>query len=180
MMRVCLEKVNGRYQGACIPFRQGFASGALSALVTPDGSMFVGGTNRGWGSRGSKPFSLERIDWTGNVPFEIHELHAKPDGFELTFTEPVDPAAAGDVKSYSLMTYTYPFQADYGGPEVDFTDPKIKSAEVAADRRSVRLVVDGLVAGHIHELQAPGVKSSTGLPLLHAEAYYTLNRIPKE
>ncbi|MEX0585469.1 MAG: hypothetical protein WD176_02410, partial [Pirellulales bacterium] len=65
VMRVCLEKVNDRYQGACIPFRQGFASGALSALVTPDGSMFVGGTNRGWGSRGNKPFALERMNWTG-------------------------------------------------------------------------------------------------------------------
>lgn len=179
VMRCFLEKIDGYYQGACFPFREGFGSGTL-ALSQQGKSMFVGGTNRGWGSRGSKPFSLERIEWTGKVPFEIHELRAKPDGLELTFTEPVDANAAGDVKSYSLLTYTYPFQADYGGPEVDFTTPTIQSAQVSDDGKSVRLIVDGLVAGHIHELHAAGVKSTTGLPLLHAEAYYTLNRIPKE
>lgn len=179
VMRCFLEKIDGYYQGACFPFREGFGSGTL-AVLQHGKSMFVGGTNRGWGSRGSKPFSLERIDWTGEVPFEMQELRAKPDGFELTFTKPVDAEVAGDVSSYSLMTYTYPFQADYGGPEVDLTNPIITAAEVAADRKSVRLIVDGLVAGHIHELHAAGVLSSTGNPLLHAEAYYTLNRIPQE
>ncbi|MFN0199806.1 MAG: hypothetical protein ACKVT0_23890, partial [Planctomycetaceae bacterium] len=179
VMRCSLEKVDGSYQGACFPFREGFGSGSL-ALLTRGKSMFVGGTNRGWGSRGTKPFSLERIDWTGQVPFEIREMQAKPDGFELTFTEPVDAAAAGDVKSYSLKTFTYAFQADYGGPEIEFTDPTVTAAKVASDRKSVRLTIDGLVAGHIHELHAAGVKSSAGLPLLHQEAYYTLNRIPRE
>ena len=28
-MRVFLEKVNGRYQGACFPFRSGFGSGVV-------------------------------------------------------------------------------------------------------------------------------------------------------
>jgi hypothetical protein len=179
VMRCYLEKIDGYYQGVCFPFREGFGSGTL-ALLQHGKSLFVGGTNRGWGSRGAKPFALERIDWTGKMPFEIHEMRAKPNGFELTFTEPVDPAAAGDVKSYALVTYTYPFQADYGGPEVDFTNPTIASAKVSPDRKSVRLIVEGLVAGHIHELHAAGVKSAAGLPLLHSEAYYTLNRIPKE
>ena len=56
-----------------------------------DGTLFVGGSNRGWASRGSKPFTFERVRWTGKNPFEIHEMRAKPDGFEITFTEPVDP-----------------------------------------------------------------------------------------
>lgn len=107
-------------------------------------------------------------------------MRHKPDGFELTFTEPVDPAAAGDVASYKMITYAYIYQASYGSPEVDFTDPKITSAKVAADGLSVHLTVDGLQAGHIHELTLGGVQSAGGLPLLHKEAYYTLNRIPKE
>lgn len=180
VMRCFLEKVDGHYQGACIPFREGFGSGTLPLEFSPEGAMFVGGTNRGWGSRGSKPFAFERLNWTGKTPFEIHEMRAKPDGFELTFTEPVDPAAAGDVASYKMITYAYIYQASYGSPEVDFTDPKITSAKVAADGLSVHLTVDGLQAGHIHELTLAGVKSAGGLPLLHKEAYYTLNRIPKE
>ena len=106
-------------------------------------------------------------------------LRAKPDGFELTFTEPADPKTASDPKSYSLTAYTYAFQADYGGPEIEFSNPTVKEAKVSSDGKSVRLIIDGLVPGHIHELHANGVKSSAGLPLLHQEAYYTLNRIPK-
>jgi hypothetical protein len=177
-MRVYLEKVNGRYQGACFPFRQGFGSGNVPLRFAPDGSLFVGGTNRGWGSRGNKPFALERLVWTGTKPFEIHDMHARPDGFELTFTQPVDPKTAGDVKSYSMKTFTYIYQATYGSPEVDETKPSIDRAEVAADGKSVRLYVSKLIEGHIHELHAPGILSADGLPLLHKEAYYTLNYIP--
>src|SRR5262245_51857746 len=94
VMRVFLEKVNGHYQGVCFPFRQGFGSGTVPVRFGPDRSLFVGGTNRGWGSRGPKTFAVERLAWTGKVPFEIREMRARPDGFELTFTQPVDPKTA--------------------------------------------------------------------------------------
>lgn len=179
VMRCCLEQVDGHYQGACFPFREGFGSGTLSLSLSNDGAMFVGGTNRGWGSRGRKPFALDRIVWTGKVPFEIHEMKARPDGFELTFTHPVDPASAADVASYSLQTYTYIFQSSYGSPEVDHTKPTITKVDVASDGRSARLHIDGLQRGHVHELKASGIRSADGLPLLHDEAYYTLNYIPE-
>ncbi len=176
VMRVFLEKAkNGRYQGACFPFRQGFGSGVVPVRFAPDGSLFVGSTNRGWGSRGPKPFAVERLVWTGKVPFEIHEMRLQPDGFELTFTEPIDPETAGKVESYGLKTFTYIFQGAYGSPEVDQTTPKITRVTVGADRKSVRLVVDGLQEGHVHDLTATGVRSADGQPLLHPQAYYTLN-----
>jgi hypothetical protein len=178
VMRVYLEKVNGRYQGACFPFRAGFGSGNVPLRFGQDSSLFVGGTSRGWGSRGGKAFAIERLAWTGKVPFEIHEMRARPDGFELTFTQPVDAKTAGDVKSYALKTYTYIYRADYGSPEVDHTTPTIERVTVGADGRSVRLIVRGLQEGHVHELHATGVRSAGRLPLLHREAYYTLNYIP--
>ncbi len=178
VMRCYLEVISGHYQGACFNFREGFGSGALGVETTPQGSMFVGGTNRGWGSRGNKPFAVERLDWTGRVPFEIHEMRAKPDGFELTFTKPVDPAIAAKVESYSLTTYTYIFQASYGSPQVDHTTPTLEKITVSPDGKSVRLQIKGLQEGHIHELHADGVRSADGLPLLHKEAYYNLNYIP--
>lgn len=175
IMRVFLEKVNGKYQGVCFPFRQGFGSGNVPVRFAPDGSLIVGGTNRGWGSRGNKPFALERLVWTGKVPFEIHEMRAKPDGFELTFTQPIDAKTAGDPTSYKMSTYCYIYRADYGSPEVDHTKPSITRVEVGKDGKSVRLFVSKLEEGHIHELDAGGVRSAEGLPLLHKEAYYTLN-----
>jgi glucose/arabinose dehydrogenase len=176
--RVDLEVVSGRYQGACIPFRQGFASGNLPLLFSAQGKLFVGGTNRGWGSRGSQPFALQRLEWTGKVPFELETMHARPDGFELTFTAPVDRASAGDVSSYAIATYTYIYQSSYGSPKVDATEPALTTATVAADGRSVRLILGPLVQGHVHELHLPGVRSAGGKPLLHPVVYYTLNEIP--
>ena len=112
VMRVTLEKVNGHYQGACYPFREGFSCGIVPVCFAPDGSLITGGTSRGWGSRGGKPFSLERLVWTGKVPFEIKEMKAESDGFTLTFTKPVDPQTAGAVASYKMATFTYIYQAD--------------------------------------------------------------------
>ena len=106
-------------------------------------------------------------------------MRAKPDGFELTFTQPVARGSAANVASYQLHAYTYIFQSTYGSPEVDRSEPTITSATVAADNKSVRLVIDGFVADRIYELTASGLKSASDLPLLHKEAYYTLNRIPR-
>jgi len=44
----------------------------------------------------------------------------------------------------------------------------------------VRLVVSGLVKGHVHHLSLPGLKSAEGKGLWHPEAFYTLNEIPSE
>ncbi len=179
VMRCYLEKIQGHYQGACFMLREGGGSGNLVLEFAHDGSLLVGGTNRGWGSRGHKPFALERLVWTGKTPFEVREMRAKPDGFELTFTEPVDPATAKDPASYKLETYCYIYQASYGSPEVDHTTPKIKDIKLGEDGKSARLIIEGLQEGHVHELHMPGLRSQTGLPLLHKVGYYTLNYIPK-
>ena len=106
-------------------------------------------------------------------------MRLRPDGFRLAFTEPIDAATAANIESYQLQTYTYIYQASYGSPEVDHTKPTIKEARVSSDRKHVDLVIDGLQVGHIHELHLPGVRSATKKPLLHQQAYYTLNYLAK-
>jgi len=176
--RVFLETVNGVKQGAVIPFLKGFKSGLIGGRMNDQGQLFAGGSDRGWGARGGQPFCFERVQWTGQVPFEVHEMRARPDGFELTFTKPVDSATAANPASYTMREFTYIYQAEYGSPEVDDVAPKITGAVVAPDKKSVRLTIDPLTKGHIHELHLDGVKSAEGAPLLHPVAYYTLNEIP--
>ena len=72
VMRVFLEKIQGHYQGACFPFLEGFASGNVGLEMDPSGPLFVGGTNRGWGSRGPKAFAIQRVDWTGDRARQRH------------------------------------------------------------------------------------------------------------
>jgi hypothetical protein len=176
--RAYLETVNGVKQGVIIPFMKGFKSGLIGGRMNEKGQLFAGGSDRGWGAKGGQPFSFERVDWTGKVPFEIHEMHAKHDGFEITFTQPVDEKTAGDVASYKAREFIYAYRAQYGGPEVDDKFPKITKAVVSADKKSVRLTWDKLSQGDIHELHLDGVRSAEGLPVLHPVAYYTLNEIP--
>ena len=107
-------------------------------------------------------------------------MQARPDGFELTFTEPVDPEIARNPDTWKLETYCYIFQSSYGSPEVDHTKPTIPEIRVADDGMSVYLRVDGIQRGHIHELHADALRSKAGLPLLHPSAYYTLEYIPEK
>lgn len=179
VMRATTELVNGVWQGACYPFREGLGTGILAVHFTPRGRLIAGGTNRGWPVRGMKDNLLQRLDWTGRVPFEILDIRARPDGFVVRFTRPVDAAQAARPESYDLHTYTHIYQQGYGSPEVDHTRPTIKTAEVAPDGLSVRLRVTGLVQGHVHDFHLPTFKSRDGEPLLHDRAYYTLNEIPQ-
>lgn len=178
IMRVFLEKIDGEYQGACLPFREGFASGILRMEWAPDQSLMVGMTSRGWASTGPEPFGLQRMSWTGETPFELLKMEAQADGFLLTFTEEVDPQTALNPKSYEMQRFTYRYRAQYGSPVTDLGDCQITDVKLQEGNRAVRLTVKGLTPGYIHELRLPGLLSKDQQSVLHPLAYYTLNRIP--
>ena len=176
--RVFLEKVDGEYQGACFPFRSGFQSAVLRFTWGQSGNLYVGETNRGWNSLGETSYGLQKLSWTGKVPFEIKEMRARPHGFLLSFTQPVDEETAGNPNSYRMTSYTYLYHSAYGSDEIDSATCPIESVRVSEDRLSVLLEVLGLRRYYVHELDAGGVQSEEGKPLLHSDAFYTLNRIP--
>ena len=176
--RVYLEKIEGEYQGACFPFRDSFASAVLRLVQGHDGSVFVGLSNRGWSSLGPASYGLQRLVWTGKIPMEIKEMRAQPDGFELVFTKPVDKQTASDLNSYALSSHTYRYQSQYGSDEILEQPLRITSADVSADGYRVRLMAGPLRQHFVHSLNAKGVRSIEGEKILHANAYYTLNRIP--
>lgn len=177
--RVFLEKVNGKYQGASFDFMSGFRSGVLRMTWGSDNSMFVGGTNRGWGSIGKEDFGLERLVFSGKTPFEMKAVRAMPDGFEIEFTLPVNRKLAADINNYDVSSYIYKYHPVYGSPMVNRKENAVRGAQVSADGLKVRLVVDNLREGYVHTIIPEGVMSEAeGNPLLHGTAYYTLNAIP--
>ena len=178
VMRVFMEKVNGVYQGFCINYREGFQSGILRERFGLDGSMFVGMTSRGWGSTGKDNFGLQRLVWNGLTPFEINKIHAKSDGFEISFTQPVDVKSVKNAASYALRSYIYQYHHQYGSPIINVNELKIKGISVSPDKKSVRISMDGTRQFYIHEFILKGVLNEEGEPLLHETAYYTLNQIP--
>ncbi len=178
ILRVALEKVNGKYQGACFPFRNGFQCGINRLVFGPDGSLYAGQTNRGWGSVGGKPYGLQRLVYTGIVPMEVLTMKLTKAGFDLTFTKPVDRASARQMAAYSLQSFTYNYWQTYGSPEEDRKAEKIESVQIASDGRTVSLTAGGLRRGRVYELHLNGLRSTDGDAVLHPEAYYTLNELP--
>ena len=181
IVRATTEQVNGVWQGACYPFREGLASGIMNVEFSPRGQLIAAGftTNRQWPVRGTEPFAIQRLDWSGVTPFEVKEISIRRNGFVVTFTKPVNAEAAARPESYALTTYTHIYHAGYGSPEVDHTTPRIVSATPSADALSVTLVVDGIVEDHIHDFDFAKITSRENEPLLHRKAYYTVNEIPK-
>ncbi|QJW94588.1 hypothetical protein [Frigoriglobus tundricola] len=178
IMRATTEKVNGVWQGACYPFREGLSTGILNVEFTSGGSLVCGGTNRGWPVRGPKAFALERLDWSGKVPFEIERIGIEPAGFRVAFTKPVDAATGGDPKSYRVSTFTHPYHGGYGGPEIERAEPTVTAVRLAPDGRSAVLTVDRLARGHVYEFDLGALRSRDKDDLLHRNAYYTVNEVP--
>ena len=176
--RVYLEKVNGVYQGVVFPFREGFASGVFREVWGKDGSMYVGQTSRGWSATGKAPFGLQRLVWTGKIPFEAHTIEARRNGFAVTFTAPTDKTASADPASYKVTSFIYKYHHIYGSPVINQVSHAIRSVDVSPDGRSAQLVLDSLRQGYVYEIKMAGVRSETGAPLLHDFGYYTLNQIP--
>jgi hypothetical protein len=178
IMRVTLEKVDGEYQGACYPFmRREELKGSNRLLFHPDGALYVGTTDRGW-SRGST--GLQKLTWSGKPVFDIKEMTVAPGGFDITFTQPVDPATANDLKSYNFTCWHYKYGRQYGSPELDKQPAKITAIKLSDDKSKVSLSVENLNERQwIYYLSADGIKSAAGEPLRNKEAYYTLNRVKK-
>jgi hypothetical protein len=180
ILRATTEQINGVWQGACYPFREGLASGTMNVEFSPKGQLIAGGftTNTQWPVRGTEPFALQRIDWNGVIPFEAKEINIKKDGFLITFTKPVDKALAAKPETYGITTYNHIYDGNYGSPEVDQTTAEITEAIPAADGLSVMLRLKKITEDHIHDFDLSKIKSPDGQSLVHSKAYYTVNEIP--
>jgi hypothetical protein len=176
ILRVDLEKVGGEYQGASFLFLDGngLRTGTNRMAFAPDGkSLYVCQTSRIWGSGEG----IQRITFTGAAPMDILTMRLTGNGFELTFTKPVDPASAGDPDNYSFTHYYYRYHGQYGSPKTDVTPVKVRSVTVSADGQRVSLALEKLVPRRVYELRPSRLRSVTGEPLVTRLAAYTLNRL---
>ena len=180
VFRVDLERVGSQWQGACFRFREGLACGVIRVRFTDGGALLLGETDRGWGSRGSLTEGIQRLDWTGAMPFEIHTMRLLEDrpGFRLRLTAPATQESLADLSGYSMESYTYQSTQRYGSAELARETPTLTEATPHADGLGVDLVYEGLREGFVHELEAAGIRSADGgLDLLHTKGYYTLVRM---
>jgi hypothetical protein len=179
IIRADLERVNGEYQGACFPFWGPGLLGPLTLGFDPRGRLFVGSiTEPGWMAQPDRG-ALYRIDYTGEVPFEMHTIRILPNGFRVVFTRPVSSETARDPASYAIESWRYEYTGAYGSPELDRMASKIEKVEVAPDGLSADLTLGPLAKDRVYLIQARGVRSAKGDALVHPMGAYTVNEVLK-
>jgi mono/diheme cytochrome c family protein len=178
IVRANVEKINGEYQGACFPFWGKGLLGPLTLAFDPRrGHLYVGGiTEPGWMAQPDRG-ALYRIDFTGEMPFEIQSIHVRPDGFRLVFTRPFDRTRAAARSSYQVEHYRYEYTGAYGSPELDRTSVPVTEVKLV-DERTVDLRLNSLIKDRVYLITAPGMRSVKGEELVHPGGAYTLNEVP--
>lgn len=182
LQRADLEKVDGRYQGALFRMTQGLEAGVSRVLEADDGSLIVGGLGAGgnWGQTGKLRFGLQKLDLSGDVPFDMESMDVVEGGFEITYTQPLSAATLEDLASkYEVEQWRYRATAQYGGPKLDEENLTVTGATASEDGRTVTLQVDGMKPDRVVHLRSPRpFDSASGETLWSTEAWYTLNSYP--
>jgi hypothetical protein len=188
VMRAALEKVNGRYQGAVFDFVNGLQCGTIREAFSPEGdSLWLGQTQRGWGSSGSAPYGLQRIDYDGETtPFAMHSISVRQSGFDITFTKAADESDAGDPGNYDVTHWTYNYSDNYGSSPKDQTSVSVSGAQVSEDGE--RATIDlptvetrptgGSRVGRIYEISVD-VAAADGDTMANDTGWYTVNELPE-
>lgn len=176
MARIMLEKVNGQFQGASTLFLEGLPlkTGNNRVIFSPDQkSMFTGQTVRGWGKLAE---GLQRITYTGSMPFEIHTMSLTKKGFRLTFTKAPNDLAK-KVSTYKMRSYHYEDKWLYGSPQHDKKDHVISKVN-KIDDKTFDIEVEGLRAGKIFDLNIQEALSNEKDNTLKGRSYcYTVNQL---
>ncbi|MCM8532660.1 MAG: hypothetical protein NE330_15950 [Lentisphaeraceae bacterium] len=177
IIRCMFEEVNGVTQGACVLFAtQGMRGGNNRLVFSPDGkTLYTGQTYRGWGKNSE---GMQRLTFTGKVPFEVQKMSLTKEGFKLTFTKPIRKDVASKVDNYEMASYFYKSSHNYGSGQKDLTKFKPVSATPSEDGMSVTLKLNNLKERHIFEVNFAGdFKSDKDEKVVNPKVCYTLNKL---
>lgn len=180
--RVFVEEVEGVLQGAVFRFTQGLEGGVNRIHWGPDGALYIGGIGSAgnWGQEGKERYGLQKISYTGAPTFEMRAVRVKSNGFEIELTEPLAAGTGDEASFYTLQSWRYVPTPDYGGPKVNERNEKIQSVTVSRDRKRIFLETNAPTEGRVFYVRLdPVLLAASGRTLWTTEAWYTLNRLPK-
>ena len=144
------------------------------AFSPEGGVLYIGQTGRGWGSLSE---GIQRIRFTGETPFPCSIAASLQEGFDLTFTKPVDPKSVS-AGQFQAERYRYAYGYKYGGGAIEKTSIETSNAQVDRDDpRIVRLTLHELTPNYLYDLDFGKVKSAKGESVRHGSLVYTLNRL---
>lgn len=177
LVRIMLEEINGVVQGAVTPFidGHGLRKGNNRLAIAHDGSLWVGQSDHGWlGDRG-----IQRITFTGNVPFDLQHVRLVHNGFELDFTQPISFEKVPDIRSlFMVKKYRYQYHSKYGSPQTDLENVEIMRAEVSDGGRTVKMRLGKVDPGFIYEISVESIYNQQLTDsLMNKKVAYTVKTI---
>jgi hypothetical protein len=185
LFKVLYENVGGRMQGGIVRFPVTFASGVLRGRFHPSDGQFYAAGIRGWSTSGTREGCFQRVRYTGKPVRMVSGMHVRKDAIDLAFSDPVDPATAGDPDSWIAQQWNYRYTGNYGSADYSVADPG-KQRRDPVDIAGVRVSTDGLKV----TLAIPGlqpvqqmlikfrIKAADGTPLSQ-EIWHTIHKIPQ-
>jgi len=183
LIRISLQQVGNRLQGAAYPLSIPPPQGAqallrpLVAQVSPTGSLLIGSVHdSAWGA-GRNVGEIVKLKFHGNLPTGIAEMRSLKSGFELLFTQPIDPVKGTTRENYVLTSYRRLPTSSYGGPNLDTRTERIVSLTLSKDARRATLILPELRIGFVYALRLRNL-SMSGQLFHPAEAYYSMGPLP--
>jgi hypothetical protein len=139
------EVVKGQTQGGMSPLPlPAFPTGIMRPRFHPtDGRLYVCGMFA-WAGNQTGPGGFYRVRPTGKPADVPVGLRAKADGLEITFTDPLDPAAAADAANYAVKVWGLKRSQNYGSKHLDEHSLTVTRAVLLPDGKTVRLTLAGI------------------------------------
>lgn len=185
LIRFTVQTTGNVVQGAVYHFSRPEAGagndnfrGPLSVAATSDGRLYIGSIHDSGWLGGQNVGDIVQLRRNESLPNGIRELRATPDGFEIEFLSAVDPAAATLSKNYSISGYTRVWKGGYATPDSGRHRVAVKSVELSADAKTVRLATETLREQHVYEVTAGRIGADAAKALFPATGHYTMLRVP--
>ncbi len=192
IQRYFLEKnAAGDWQGAAFVFTGGLEAGVFRLAFGPDSMLYVGmigGRNDNDGYPKSQnnatrvDFGLTKLRYDGTTTaFEMRAVRARPAGFEIEFSQPVDTVVAKNAASYTVQSYHMTPTSSYGGGSkqgnTTLTPTQIL---ISSDRRKVYLALPPIAVStptqqRVVYIRLNDYKSAGQDAPWSNETWYTLN-----
>jgi putative heme-binding domain-containing protein len=136
------EDVGGQMQGGMSPLPlPRLPTGLTRGRFHPqDGQLYACGMFA-WGSNQQEQGGLYRIRHTGKAANLPAGLSATKRGMTLTFSDPLQAAAASDPKNFRVKVWSLKRSASYGSKHYDEHELNVASARLLGDSRTVELTI---------------------------------------
>lgn len=143
---VLFEEVNGQKQGGVIDIPGlKFLTGVMRGRFNSgDGNMYLCGMSA-WGTNQMmKGGALYRLRYTGKaLPLPVAS-HAEKDGVRLVFANALDEKTSVDVNNYQVKSWEIKRSRKYGSERYNLKTLDISRVQLAADKKSVKLLIPSI------------------------------------